>query len=135
MPTLASSFYSVSEVNEDIEPYREYRGDVVLQNSTYEFAIGGDIVQADEYNQGPLAPPSAEFAYFISEGEIKMENTEFVARVYEPTKPRVIDDLVDPYNSPMLDGFLQSDFEPAPVVGFITDKGVHMASKPGPKGN
>lgn len=125
MTVRASDYYAVSEENDQIEPFREYRGEVALANSEFAFAIGGDIVSADEYGQGPQG--------VTGEGAVGYVAEQFIPRVYEPTKPRVIDDLLDPYNSPMLEGFVQSGFEPEEVIGYIDEKGKTYKTKPGRK--
>lgn len=105
MPNVAVDiFYADTEQLPDIEPYFEYRGDVVLMASTYESALGPDIVAAEIVSQGAQSA--------------KVRASQDVAKVSDVKVPhRVIDDLVDPYNSPMLDGFLQSDFTPeAPIL-------------------
>lgn len=109
MPNVrADQFYAVVEGETGIEEYREYRGDVQLAASSYESALGGDIVAASDYIQGKQGAQAA----FVQPGK-QPSPEQLVEKVSQPKLPqRTINDLEDPYNSPMLDGFLQSEFEP-----------------------
>ena len=115
MPVRVSDYYSATEELPDIEPFSEYREPKELANSTIAFAIGGDIVLADEYNQGVQASTQTD-----GDGNPLSEYEEFAPprELPAPLPQRTIDDMTDPYGSPLLDGFLETDFEPARVIAY-----------------
>ena len=98
-------FYAVTQELPDIEPYREYRGEVILVASSYEAAMAGNgIVAAEDYTQGTQG------------GKVtKAQHVDRVPEVERITGER--DPLLDPFESPMLDNYFDEDaFTPEGVI-------------------
>jgi hypothetical protein len=115
-------YFSMSEL-EDVEPYVEIRDpNIVPALGAYEATLGENVVPAGEYLQG-VSGADAVLVDTNYDFEQVPQADQVVNIPREYTTPRVIDDLEDPYNSPMLEGFLQIDFEPTPVVAYYDKKG------------
>lgn len=83
-------------------PYVEYHGDLVLMGST-------DMTVGSANGFVPADPTSAE-AVWADTGDWDQVPTE--DQLVPAFTERVTDPLLDPYESDMLEGFLQNDFTP-----------------------
>lgn len=91
----------------DATPYTEYRGEMVLASDAHGYALAsGDLQPAPAIGfEAAWEDSGRDWAAVPSEETITPPYRETVSVPLE----------VDPYESPLLEGFLQVDYHPEPV--------------------
>ena len=101
---LVEQFYSMHEDLPGIEPFVEYRGDIVLAQSTFESSQGPDVVSADAYLQNGAdgKKPKAEFLASKVTADPAVVEVEPLYHFPAEQLPSH-DPMLDPFESPLLD--------------------------------